>query len=507
MSGESESSSKLEALKSTSIIGGATAITMVIRMVRTKILAILLGPAGIGLEAIFDSVLTLVRTVFDLGVSSSGVRQIAAASASGNPRSIAATVFTLRRVCLILGILGAAALFLGREWASRAAFGDSGHATAFGWLAITLLFGAVAGGQGALLQGMRRIGDLARMNIIGTAAGAAVSIPIVFVWGQAGVPAYMIVGAGVAVLTAWHYARRIQFEPVTMPVAAVAREARGLVTLGFAFMLSALVATGAAFLLRALVTREYGVEGAGQFQAASALSLVYIGFILQAMGTDFYPRLTAVAEDNEKCNRTVNEQAEISLILALPGILGTVAFAPWVVQLFYSGRFDTAAEILVWQMGGMLLRVMSWPLGFVALAKGRASIFIWTDVVAYSVYLVLAWIGLKHFDLPGAGMAFFGLYLFHVVMMYVIIRRLSGFAWDPHYLRYAFVSLAVAVLVLWMRLRWPEPWATLVPCLFAAVASVYSLRRLTHIVGINRIRNSLERFRLAWILKLLPLGG
>ena len=503
MSGSPATSSKLEALKSTSIIGGATAITLVVRMVRTKVLAVLLGPAGIGLEAIFDSVLTLVRTLFDLGISSSGVRQIAAATASGDSRRVAATVFTLRRACLVLGSLGAVTLFLVREPASRAAFGDSSHASAIGWLAIILLIGAVAGGQGALLQGMRRIGDLARMNIIGTTVGAMLSIPIVLVWGQAGIPAYMIAGAAVGLLTSWYYARRITVESIAIPVAAVAREARGLVTLGFAFMISALIVAGAAFLLRAIVIRDYGVEGAGQFQAASALSLVYIGFILQAMGTDFYPRLTAVADDNETCNRIVNEQAEISLLLALPGILATLALAPWVIRIFYSESFVIAADILAWQMGGMLLRVMSWPMGFVVMAKGRGGIFIWTEVIAFSTYVALAWMGLRWFGLSGVGMGFFGMYVFYVVMMYGVVRRLSGFRWNPHYLRYAAISLVVAFFLLWMRLQWPEPWGTLVPCLLAVIAAIHSVRNLIQIVGLDRVQRVFGKLRLAWVLKKL----
>src|SRR5438132_8562 len=70
-----EPTSHVEALKSTSIIGGSTVIVMLIRMLRTKVLAILLGPGGIGLEAIYDSVISLSRTAVDLGISSSGVRQ------------------------------------------------------------------------------------------------------------------------------------------------------------------------------------------------------------------------------------------------------------------------------------------------------------------------------------------------------------------------------------------------------------------------------------------------
>ena len=50
------------------------------------------------------------------------------------------------------------------------------------------------------------------------------------------------------------------------------------------------------------------------------------------MGADFYPRLTAVSKDNVACNRLVNEQARISLLLAGPGVIGTLTLAALVHQ-------------------------------------------------------------------------------------------------------------------------------------------------------------------------------
>src|SRR6476469_456291 len=223
-----EGTSHAEALKSTSIIGGSTVIVMLIRMLRTKALAILLGPGGIGLEAIYDSVITLSKTAVDLGISSAGVRQIAAAVGSGSQPGITATVFTLRRVCLVLGIIGAVSLFLLREFVSRVAFGNADHASDIGVLSIILLFGAVMGGQGALLQGMRRIGDLAKMNMFGALAGAILSVPIVFVWGRAGIPAYMVLAAGVGAVSSWSYSRRLRIERIKVPCRQVTAEARGL---------------------------------------------------------------------------------------------------------------------------------------------------------------------------------------------------------------------------------------------------------------------------------------
>lgn len=493
---EQSGTSHVEALRSSSIIGGSRVIGLVIRMIRTKVIAVLLGPGGVGLEAVYDSVVNLWRTVFDLGISSSGVRQVAAAVGSGDDEAVSRTVYTLRRACLCLGIVSAVSLFLARDFVSRLAFGSLEQSANIGILSIILVFGALVGGQGALLQGMRRIGDLAKISILSTLAGAVVSIPIVVIWGRAGIPYYMVLTSGIGVLISWSFVRRVQIQAVAASAAQIVREASGLVRLGMAFLSSGLMSVGTLFLLRIMVTRQEGAEGAGQFQAASSLSMVYVGFILQAMSTDFYPRLTGVAEDNAQCNRMVNEQAEVSLLLALPGVLGTLAFAPWVIRVFYSDQFGMASEILSWQMAGTLLQLMSWPMGFVLLAKSLGTLFVLTEAAAWTFYIVLAWFGLRWFGLPGMGMAYLGLYLFHVVMIYAVVRKCSGFRWSGANIRLGLLGIAAVGTALWCRLVLPEPWATGSGAVLAVVAGVLSLRALTHILGKDRIKRLFQRFRL-----------
>jgi enterobacterial common antigen flippase len=495
-----QGTSHAEALKSTAIIGGSTAITILVRIVRTKALAVLLGPTGIGLEAIYDSVVSLARTLLDLGVSSSGVRQIAASLATGNQRQVAATVVTLRRLCLILGLLGATALYLSRELVSRMVFDNSDYAGDIGLLSVILLLGSVVGGQGALLQGARRIGDLAKIRVVGAFAGAGVSIPFVYLWGRDGIVPYMIVAAAIGAFVSWFYARRVSFAPIKIPLAEITSETAKLLKLGFVFVTTGLMSTGAFFVIRAFVTRQEGVVGTGQFQAASALATVYVGFVLQAMGTDFYPRLTAVADDNQRCNQLVNEQSEISILLALPGVLATLAIAPWVVRFFYTDQFAQAAEILSWQVCGVFLQVNSWPIGYILLAKARATAFFCTDLAAYGVYVVLAWLGLKWFGLPGLGMAFLGLYLFHWVMIFSVANRVSGFALSANNIRLSLGGVAAVALTLWARLSLPEPWSTTIGGLFTFLAGLYCVRMLIRLVGIEKISPYLRRLRMSFLV-------
>jgi enterobacterial common antigen flippase len=259
-----------------------------------------------------------------------------------------------------------------------------------------------------------------------------------------------------------------------------------------------LMTTGTTFLLRVFVAHQEGVYGAGQFQAATSLSMVYVSFVLQAMGADFYPRPTAAANDNDRCNQLVNEQAEISILLALPGVLATLALAPWVIQIFYSGKFDEAATVLCWQVAGTFLQVSSWPMGFILLAKGRAAVFFWTDLAAYSVYVALGWFGLKLFGLPVTGMASLGLYVFYWCLIYSVVQRLSGFALSPANVRLLLLGVITVTVTLCARLKLPEPWATAIGCSTAIATGIYGMQTLIRLIGLEKINRNLRRVGLSF---------
>jgi PST family polysaccharide transporter len=293
----------------------------------------------------------------------------------------------------------------------------------------------------------------------------------------------------------WHYARRVPVERVAPSRPELTQEIGHLLKLGFVFMSTGMMSTGALFLIRSLVTQEAGIVATGQFQAASALSTVYVGFVLQAMGTDFYPRLTAVATDNARCNQLVNEQAEISILLALPGVLATLAGAPWVIKVFYSGRFSDAAAILTWQIIGTYLQVNSWPMGFILVAKGRAAAMFWTDLVSYGLYVGLAWLGLRFCGLPGLGLAYLGLYLFHWILMFVMARATSGFSWSAANNRLSMLGILATGGALAARLLAPEPWATIIGAVLALIVGIHCLRTLWRHAGDANVDRLIQKIR------------
>lgn len=482
---KNSSKSYIQILKSTSIIGISSIISIFLRIVRTKFLAVLLGPAGIGLFGIYDSIACVASTVAGMGIQTSGVRQTAEATATDDQKKIAQTIITLRRISLFLGILGMLLLILLSTPISLLTFGNTEYASDIRLLSVTLLFGAVSAGQSALIQGLRRIGDLAKLSVLGALFGTVLSIPIIYLWGQKGIVPFLIAVAAMSILTSWWYARKIEITHIRMGWAEIWVEAGTLLKLGIVFMITAVMTTGTMYLVRVLVIRQLDLDAAGLYQAAANLSILYVGFILDAMGKDYYPRLIAVAQDNAACNRLVNEQAEVGFLLAVPGILATLTFAPIVIYLFYSAKFIAAYEILRWQILGILLRVASWPMGFTIIAKGKMKLFFWTELLANAVLLGLTWQGIVYFGLPGTGMAFFGMYLCYWFLIFGVVKRMTGFTWSTANVRLGLFTIAAIIIVFSAQYILNELWYMIMGGTMTLAFGYYSIKCLIEIVDNN----------------------
>lgn len=498
---KADEKSYVQILKSTALVGGSSVVNIAMGIVRTKAMAILLGPAGFGLFGLYTSIANLTQSIAGMGVNSSGVRQIAEAAGSEDKDRIARTAAVLRRTSLLLGAFGALILIVFSRQVSTLTFGTDRHATGVMLLSIAVFLNLVSAGQGALIQGLRHISDLAQMGVLGALAGTLLTVPVVYFFREAGVVPSLVAVAALALAASWWYSRKIRIPRPPMTISDGTREASALLKLGFAFMASALMTMGSAYLIRIIVVHKLGLEATGFYQAAWTLGGLYVGFILQAMGADFYPRLTACAHDNAKCNRLVNEQTRISLLLAGPGVIATLTFAPLVIALFYSAKFAAAVGILRWICLGAALQTITWPMGFIIIAKGAQALFFWCELAWAAVGISLAWICTGYFGATGPGVAFFGSYLFHLFLIYPAGHRLSGFTWsaDNKATGLLFVLLTTAAFCGHYVL--PPFVAACLGILAVLISVVYSVRVLGTLVQCHNIprplRTLLIAFRLA----------
>ncbi|XZE20397.1 O-antigen translocase [Pirellulaceae bacterium SH449] len=479
---DSESSYR-QILKSSSIIGGAQVINMVIGLIRTKMVAVLIGPTGIGLLAIYQSITTLASTIAGLGINTSGVREVARFDACGDAENVAKTVRTLRRVCWFTGISGMLLLAALSPWISQISFGSRDHAWAISLLGFTILFGNITAGQGAIIQGTRRIGDIAKISIWSAFIGTIVSIGFYWNMGLNGIVPALTALSIASLFISTYYARQIKIVDTIPKWSETLCQSRHLVRFGIAMVINGIMITGVAYVTRLMIIQEFNFVGVGIYSAAFSLSGLFVQFVLSAMGADFYPRLTAAPNDHPRMVKLINEQTEVGLLLVFPGLLAILVFAPLLVQVLYTSEFGEAARLLQWFVIGCFGRVLSWPLGFGLLAKGQSALYIVTEVLFNLLHISLIWIGLKTLGLLGPSVAFALLYVVYAAAVLMINRVLIEFRWSSNVCKSLFWMIPSVFVLLTLSRDMPRSAMLLSGGMITLVCSSICLHQLANRLG------------------------
>jgi PST family polysaccharide transporter len=414
-------------LRSSSIVGGGEALNQVIGLVRTKLVAVLIGPAGMGLVGLYVSAAGFLGTIALLGINQSGVRAVAEAAGEGDVTRVSQVAKTLRRACWITGIFGwlltAAVAYPLSLWT----FESSEHSTVIALLGCTVLLTALAGGETALINGVRRVGDLARIQVYSSVVTTIVAIGIYAWLREKGIVPVIILTGAIQAAVSYYFARKIGLVAVDQSWTETVKNLRGLISLGLAFMYTGFLVNLVGLGTRTLVVREEGLEANGFYQAAWMISGMLATFILNAMGRDFFPRITAVHGDSTQISRLVNEQMEVGILLGLPGLVGTVSLGHWLTTVLYSSKFVPAAELLPFFCLGVFLRLVSWPMGFVLLAKNLPFAFSAIASIFQATQLALTLLFLQQFGLPGAAAAFAAAEMLQLFLYYCAARKVCAY--------------------------------------------------------------------------------
>ena len=469
--------------KSSSMLGGSQGVSYLIGFVRTKALAYLLGPAGIGLLGLYSSITSTVGTFSAMGIGESAVREIASAHGSGDFEKLGRVATVIRRACFISGLFG---LILSAVLAvplSVQSFGNSGHAMAIAILGTTLLAGSICSGQNALLQGTGRIAEVAKMNIASSVVGILPVILIYAWWKNDGIIPALLLSSLLSLLVSFYYSRSVAVGACKVTWRETLVGTKSLLTLGFAFMLTGLLWAGKDMVVRSMITRFHGLDSAGIYQSAWAISGLFVNFVLRAMGTDFYPRLTAMQDDHSSMVKAVNQQIEIGVLLALPGVIATISCAPMVILILYSSKFHGAPDLLAVLSCGVFFKVVSYPLNTVQLAKGDARGF-----ATFGVSFALLEIGLTiallmKFGVIGAAVAYPISCLAHVFAMVWVGRNAIDFRFNSESVQLLLIALLLIIVGLLTAYFFHGFVALGIGMVLSLVSAIYCMRGLARRLG------------------------
>lgn len=481
-------------LKATSLFGGVQVIQILANLVRGKFIAILLGPTGIGISNLLGSSTTMISNITGLGLNFSAIRDISIAAESNDIDRISTTIIVFRRWIWFTGLMGVLVTLAFAPFLSKLAFGNNEYTWAFLLLSSTLLLTALNLGNITILQGMRRLRDIAKSSVIGSVVGLFTTIPLYYFYGIKGIVPAIILASISLFFTSTYFVNKLVFKPEKVTYKQTLSDGQDMVKLGFLMMISVFLGALVTTLVNAFIRYKGGLSDVGLYQAGLSISNQFIGLVFVAMGTDYFPRLSGISADNIKVREMVNQQGEIVVLIAAPLLIALLVTAPLIIQILLSSAFSPIIVFIRWLSIGMLFKAASYSIGYIAFAKGDKKVFFIVEgVMGNLMTLIFNVVAYNFWGLKGMGVSFLVSFIFYFIAILIITNRLYSFKISKPFIRIFifFVLLCVTTFILTFVLT--QIMVYVAGLILILISVIFSVKELDSRIGLKSL--ILARFK------------
>lgn len=433
-------------LKYTSLFGSIQALNIFIGLVRNKLVALILGPGGIGLMSLFNSAIALLSNATNLGIATSSVKTLSELYEKGDEEQVKRHVRVIRQWALATAVIGFFACALAGPLLNNFSFTWGNHVKHFVLLAPTVAMLAITGGETAILKSARRLRNLAKVSVWNVFLALVFTTPIIYFYGQKGIIPTITLITFTQMLLTIRYSHRIfpwsfHFER------SLWNEGLPMIRLGIAFVVAGVFGSGADFLIRASLNNIASLNMLGLYNAGFMMTITYAGMIFTSMETDYYPRLAAVGHDVHQMSNTVNHQVEVSLLMIAPLLVAFSIGAPIIVQLLYSKEFLDVVPMIQITVLAMYLRAMKLPVAYLTLAKGDSWSYLFLEAYSAVVMVIAVVGGYMLFGLPGTGAGLLVTGLIDIIVINIFTRYKYHYKVSSTVFRFAKYQLPIALAV------------------------------------------------------------
>lgn len=422
-------------LKGTAIFGGVQVFNIVINLIRGKLVALFLGPEGMGIFFLLTSSSNTIQQFSSLGLNLSIVREVSQASGNKESNYLSRLIVIVRRLLYCSATIGAIITVIFSSELSKWAFGNIEYRWHFICLSIVVFFTTLSNGELSILQGVKFLKRIAFASIVGAFVGLFIGVPLYYFYRYDGIVPSMIILSIVVFVFYRYHSSKISVSTVVVSWFGMLPLVRKMVSLGMVMMIATLLGTLSNYLLNAYISNYGSIEDVGLYQAANSITNQYVGLVFTAMSLDFFPRLSAICSDNNKVRMLVNQQSEVVLLIVAPLVLLLIVTSPLVIRLLLTKSFISLIPVIRWFSLGLFFKAIAFPMSYISFSKGDRKTFFWLEGVA-SIYVLGLNVMFYHFwGVEGIAISFCLLSFFSCFLYSIVTRKLYNFYHDSTFLR------------------------------------------------------------------------
>ncbi len=436
-------------IKYTGLFGGVQGITMLMSIIRNKLVAILLGPEGVGLINIFNNVLKLVSHSTNFGLDFSAVKHIAELDEHGNQEDVAHYASVIRTWCLAVGLFGALVCIAFSNIICRWTFESEDNTYLFILLSPAVTFLSISGGELAILKGTKELKKVAIASVIASISTLLICIPIYYYIGIDGVVMSLVLTTAAVTVIQIYFSRKVIPWRTSIFSKNTYMEGFPMIKLGVGYIIAGIFGQGADYIIRVLILHYGGLEDVGFYNSGYIMAVSYASLVFIAIEADYFPRLSGAKDEVTRQNETVNQQIEVCAVLISPFLVLFVSALPLIVLILFSSEFTNTVPIATCASFFMFFKALTLPAAYLSLAHGDSKMYMITELIYDVLIAIIIPLAYIRWGLIGAGFALSFAGLFNSIMIHTLYHKCYKYTFSTRLLPFYIIQFCMLSIVVW----------------------------------------------------------
>lgn len=415
-------STKMDIVKVFSFTAVATLVKMLTGLISVKVVASIIGPAGVALVGQLNNFTSIAMTVSSGGINSGITKYIA--EYKEDKDIVCSYLSTALRITVICSIMVGILMILFHNYLSEYIMLSSKYGYVFIIFGFTILLYAVNMMFISIVNGFKEFKRYVYINIANSILGLLFTLVFVLTLGLKGALISVVTYQSVMlIVTIWMLRKLAWFKWKYFKEklnSAISKK-----YLQYTIMAIATTSTLpiAQMLLRGYVISDISPIEAGWWEGMNRISNMYLMIITSSFSVYYLPRLSELTDFRELRHEIFNCY-KIIIPMLLAGFILVYLLRHFVIELLFTPEFLPMENLFIWQLIGDFFKICSWVLSFLMVAKSMTKAFVTTEIFFCLSFVGLGFLFMNWNGVIGITQGYLVNYIFYMLTMLFIFRKL-----------------------------------------------------------------------------------
>ena len=412
---------KKDLVKVFSLSGMSTIVKLVTGIIRTKVVALLIGPSGIALISQMNDTVGIFSTFSNGGITTGVTKYIAEFKESEQECKL--ILSNSLKITLILSTLTGLILIIFSKYFSKTILTDNSYQSLFIIFGFSIVLFALNRLLLAIINGYKEFTKYIKINIISNIIILFYSICIMYFCGVYGALLSVVTSESIIlVITIFIVLKSPWFKKQNFQEKFNLRILKKLSGYTLLTALTFFLGPAIRITIRSFIIKDISIDAAGYWGGVSRVSGLVLLVITQTLTIYLIPRFSELKSKLQIRKEIINTY-KLVIPMLLVSFFVIFILRDFVINVLFSPEFIPMRELFLFQFIGDFFKITSWIISIQMISKAMFKTFFITEMICSPIYLGLSIVSIRTFGLIGVVYGSSATYFLYLILMIILFRK------------------------------------------------------------------------------------